>query len=217
MNEELHYALDLSRQGYKTAAMGIIADVLKRDPEDVEAWAALAQIVDDKEQKRDSLQRILLLTEEGSMHTWANEQLALLDQPGAPAPSAAPIAPAPAPSEPSEDDWSQMLDELAGEPAPGELTPSPLSGQTGAEKPELGVDEWSELVQSWGDSQPTAGEDEPEAADWSQMLDDMVEEPEPNRQSLNRSRPTGAGRRCLTSWMRSSRRCTRCGPIRHNP
>jgi hypothetical protein len=166
MNEELHYALNLSRQGYTTAA-----------------------IVEDKEQKRDSLNRILLLTQDESMRTWANEQLALLDQPAPAAPPAPaePSAPIPSSLEPDEDDWSQMLSELAEEPAPGEMAPSPLSGQTGEERPELGVDEWSQLVQSWGAPQPggepsppePAAPDEPAEDSWEQMLEEMVEEPEP--------------------------------------
>ncbi len=75
INEQLQRAIRAARRGAKEPAIQGLREVLKADPQNEEAWLWLARVMDDPEQKRKCLTRVLVLNPE---NRWAAEQLEAL-------------------------------------------------------------------------------------------------------------------------------------------
>ena len=58
---QLQEAMAAAAAGDKNAAYVMLADLLKQSPNNVDAWVALSDIVDDEKQKRTFLTRALTL------------------------------------------------------------------------------------------------------------------------------------------------------------
>lgn len=61
MSNQLQHAIGATREGRTLEAKRILADLLKTDTENVQAWFLLAMLVDSPEKKQAYLQRVLVL------------------------------------------------------------------------------------------------------------------------------------------------------------
>ena len=75
---QLQEAMAAAAAGDRNTAYVMLADLLKQSPNNVDAWVALSDIVDDDKQKRTFLTRALTLD---SNHAGAKEKLLFLDTP----------------------------------------------------------------------------------------------------------------------------------------
>ncbi len=89
VDETLQKGIRAARRGYKEPARQLLAQVLRADPDNEEAWLWLSRVADTPEQRADCLQHVLAINPD---NRWAAEQLAALqaEAPAAPAPTAPP-------------------------------------------------------------------------------------------------------------------------------
>ena len=116
---QLEDAVAAAEAGDKNKAYVILAALLKTEPNNVDAWVALSEIVDDEKQKRTFLTRALALK---SDHTRAARLLYQLDSPAEP--EIIVDMPTEAASDPEEQAESELAEEIA-EPV-AEVEPDPL-------------------------------------------------------------------------------------------
>lgn len=69
----------LVEQGRKVEARRLLAGVLQQDPENVQAWAMMADLVDNAHHEAECLHRILKLTDDAHLREWAAARLAQLE------------------------------------------------------------------------------------------------------------------------------------------
>ena len=81
MSAKLQEAISATRNGDKVGAQKILADILKADTENTQAWYLLAMLVDSPEKKQAYLSRVLTLDPH---HEKATEQLAAMQPSVAP-------------------------------------------------------------------------------------------------------------------------------------
>ena len=119
---QLQDALAAAAAGDKSKAYVMLAELLKQSPNDVDAWVALSDIVDDEKQKRTFLTRALTLN---SNHAEAKQKLLYLDTPPeARAPEAEP-EPEPAPEPEPEPELEHPVTILEPTPAMDETMMMP--------------------------------------------------------------------------------------------
>lgn len=104
VDETLQKGIRAARRGYKEPARQLLAQVLRADPDNEEAWLWLSRVADTPEQRADCLRHVLSINPD---NRWAAEQLEAL-QAEAPtpaasaAPAAAPVTPVTPPAAPPE-------------------------------------------------------------------------------------------------------------------
>jgi cytochrome c-type biogenesis protein CcmH/NrfG len=67
MNEKLQEAISAARSGQKTEAQQLLAEVLKDDPNETQAWFLLSNLVDSKQKKAAYLSKVLALEPDHEM------------------------------------------------------------------------------------------------------------------------------------------------------
>ncbi|GAB4477222.1 MAG: hypothetical protein Kow00124_20150 [Anaerolineae bacterium] len=72
----LHQAVEMARSGQRTEAGKLVSDVLDYNPENAEAWAIMAQLVDDPALEIRCLENVLELSDNPRVRRWAQERLA---------------------------------------------------------------------------------------------------------------------------------------------
>ncbi len=72
----LRQAVEMARTGKRTEAGKLVSDVLDYNPENAEAWAIMAQLVDDPALEIRCLENVLDLTDNPRVRRWAQERLA---------------------------------------------------------------------------------------------------------------------------------------------
>lgn len=114
MNEELREALGAVKQGRREKARLILAEYLRRDPQNVPAWVLLSKLAATQVQKAAFLRKILELDPE---HAYARQTLAEMsrDQPAAGA------VDAPSETGPAAEDTAFQEDDLEAEKISAEM------------------------------------------------------------------------------------------------
>lgn len=69
-------AFELAEEGNREAALQLAIEILKTDPNHLEAWRLAASVTDDREQQAHALRQVLTLRPD---ETWATEQLRKLE------------------------------------------------------------------------------------------------------------------------------------------
>ena len=95
MDQRLIDAILSIQEGNQARAFGLLQAMLVEDPKNVDAWLWMAEAVDDPQQKKDCLQRVLRLDPENSA---ARANLERLEPGGTPAGEASAPSPAEAPA-----------------------------------------------------------------------------------------------------------------------
>ena len=105
--ETLVKAINLLKSGDKQSAVPLLANVLKKEPNLVQAWYLLGLAMDSEAQKIKAFKQALKLDPE---HAKARQALAKLETP----PPPPEITPEPEPEPGSlEDEWAKLLEEDA--------------------------------------------------------------------------------------------------------
>lgn len=77
--ERMQRVLELAQQGEHFAARDALEDILREDPENVEAWILMARLAPDRAQALYCLHRVFQFGKNPEVIIWARKQIARLE------------------------------------------------------------------------------------------------------------------------------------------